>query len=56
LSPPDADGKWDLKFWGRNLFNKTYFINASVDTATTYTYSGSLGDPRFIGATLLVEL
>jgi iron complex outermembrane receptor protein len=48
----DADGKWDLKFWGRNLANKVYYTNTSVDSATTYSYAGSLGDPRFYGATL----
>ncbi|WP_404713747.1 TonB-dependent receptor [Sphingomonas sp. MMS24-J13] len=48
----DADGKWDLKVWGRNLANKVYYTNTSVDSATTYSYAGSLGDPRFYGATL----
>ncbi|MET0284639.1 MAG: TonB-dependent receptor [Polyangiales bacterium] len=52
----DPDGRWDLKFWGRNLMDKTYYLNASVDTATTYTYSASLGDPRYIGTTLQVDL
>lgn len=52
----DADGKWDLKIWGRNLFDKLYFTNASLDTATTYTYSAVLGDPRFYGATLSLKL
>jgi iron complex outermembrane recepter protein len=50
------NGAWDLKFWGRNLFDKTYFVNASVDTATTYTYSGTLGDPRFYGTTFQLNL
>ncbi|MET0366435.1 MAG: TonB-dependent receptor [Sphingobium sp.] len=52
----EASGKWDLKFWVRNLFDKLYFTNASVDTATTYTYGVSLGDPRFIGGTLSWKL
>lgn len=52
----DPNGRWDLKFWGRNLFDKLYYINASVDNAITYTYGASLGDPRFIGTTLQVEL
>jgi len=52
----DPDARWDFKLWGRNLFDKLYYVNASLDTATTYTYSASLGDPRFIGATLQVEL
>ena len=56
LGVRDKNGLWDLKFWGRNLFDKLYYINASVDTATTYTYAGSLGDPRFYGATLQVNL
>jgi len=56
LGVRDKNGRWDLKFWGRNLFDKLYYINASVDTATTYTYAGSLGDPRFYGATLQVNL
>ena len=52
----DEKGVWDLKFWGRNLFNKLYFVNSSVDSATTYSYAGSLGDPRFYGATLRLKL
>jgi iron complex outermembrane receptor protein len=52
----DPNGRWDLKFWGRNLLDKLYYVNASIDTATTYTYGASLGDPRFIGTTLQVEL
>lgn len=51
----DAGGKWDLKFWGRNLFDKLYYTNTSVDTATTYSYAGSLGDPRFYGTTLRLK-
>ena len=56
LGVRDKNGRWDLKLWGRNLFDKLYYNNASVDTATTYTYAGSLGDPRFYGATLQVNL
>jgi iron complex outermembrane receptor protein len=52
----DPDGLWDVKFWGRNLLDKSYYTNASVDTATTYTYSASLGDPRFFGSTLQLNL
>jgi iron complex outermembrane recepter protein len=52
----DADARWDLKFWGQNLFNTLYYVNASVDSATTYTYRASLGDPRFYGLTLRVNL
>ena len=51
----DKNGAWDLKLWGRNLFDKLYYTNASVDTATTYSYSGTLGDPRFYGATLQIN-
>jgi hypothetical protein len=32
--------------------DKLYYVKASIDTATTYTYSGNLGDPRFVGGTL----
>ena len=56
LGVRDKGGVWDLKFWGRNLFDKTYFVNTSVDTATTYTYAGSLGDPRFYGTTFQLNL
>ena len=52
----DPDGKWDLKVWGRNLFNKLYYTNAAIDQATTYSYYGSIGDPRFYGATLRLKL
>lgn len=51
----DANGVWDLRFWGRNLFDKLYYVNASVDQSTTYSYSGVLGDPRFYGATLRLK-
>ncbi len=47
-----ANAHWDLRFWGRNLFDQTYCINASIETATTYTAGVSLGAPRFYGATL----
>ncbi|HEX7821734.1 MAG TPA: TonB-dependent receptor [Sphingobium sp.] len=52
----DQAGKWDLKVWGRNLFNKLYYVNASVDQTTTYTYAGVLGDPRYYGVTLRLKL
>ena len=51
-----ADGRWDLKLWGQNLFNRLYYTNASVDTATTYSSGVSLGDPRFYGMTLRIAL
>ncbi|MEH3107906.1 MAG: TonB-dependent receptor [Sphingomonas fennica] len=50
-----ASGVWDVKLWGRNLADKLYYVNAAVDQATTYTYSGVLGDPRFYGATVRVR-
>ncbi|HYQ46537.1 MAG TPA: TonB-dependent receptor [Polyangiaceae bacterium] len=56
LGVRDKNGAWDLKFWGRNLFDKTYYVNASVDSATTYTYGGTLGDPRFYGTTFQLNL
>ncbi|CAN5331283.1 TonB-dependent receptor [soil metagenome] len=52
----DANGVWDLKLWARNLFDKLYYTNATVDSATTFTYGGVLGDPRFIGGTLRLKL
>ncbi len=52
----DAGDRWDLKFWGQNLFNTLYYVNGSVDSAITYTYRGSLGDPRFYGTTLRINL
>ncbi|CAN5251354.1 hypothetical protein BH10PSE15_BH10PSE15_10400 [soil metagenome] len=51
----DPNGKWDLKVWGRNLANTLYYTNTSVDSATTYSYAGSLGDPRFYGLTLRLK-
>lgn len=51
----DPAGVWDLKLWGRNLFNKLYYVNASVDQATSYSYGGVVGDPRYYGATLRVK-
>ena len=52
----DEAGRWDFKIWARNLFDKLYYVNASIDTATTYTYSGTVGDPRFVGGTLSLNL
>ena len=51
----DANGVWDLKLWGRNLADTLYYTNASVDQATTYSYAGAVGDPRFYGATLRLQ-
>ncbi|PNP98242.1 TonB-dependent receptor [Sphingobium sp. SA916] len=51
-----ADNRWELRLWGRNLFDKQYFVNASVDQVTTYSYNGTLGDPCFYGATLRMKL
>jgi iron complex outermembrane receptor protein len=52
----DPNARWDVKLWGRNLFDKLYYVNASLDAAISYVYGASLGDPRFIGATLQLAL
>jgi len=52
----DAEGAWDVKFWARNLFDKLYYTNATVDSATSFSYGGVIGDPRFIGGTLRLKL
>ncbi|SDA36857.1 TonB-dependent receptor [Sphingomonas sp. NFR15] len=52
----DEGGKWDLKVWARNLFDTLYYVNTSVDSATTYSYAGSLGEPRFFGGSLAFKL
>jgi iron complex outermembrane receptor protein len=46
-----SEGKWDLSFWVRNLFDKNYYnmitVNASYGVALA-----SIGEPRLYGLTL----
>ncbi len=45
------EGKWDLSFWVRNLFNKDYYNTISVN-ATYGVAMASIGEPRLYGLTL----
>jgi iron complex outermembrane receptor protein len=44
------DGSWDLQLWGRNVFDKLYYL--SLGAANTGAVTGTLGDPRTFGLTL----
>ncbi|HEX7874622.1 MAG TPA: TonB-dependent receptor [Sphingobium sp.] len=45
-----ADGRWDFAVWARNLTDTNYFQALSV--GATGTVTGTIGDPRTVGATL----
>ncbi|WP_394437038.1 TonB-dependent receptor [Sphingobium naphthae] len=45
----NADGRWDLSIWARNLADKDYFQALSAGTFGLVT--GTIGDPRTVGAT-----
>ncbi len=49
-----GDGLWDLSVWGRNLFNKDYFLNLSA--ANTGVVTAQVGEPRTYGVTLRTRL
>ncbi|RZK04040.1 MAG: TonB-dependent receptor [Novosphingobium sp.] len=48
-----ADGKYDFAFWARNLTNEDYYITRAPGTFGLLT--GSVGEPRTVGATLRVK-
>jgi iron complex outermembrane receptor protein len=48
------DGRWDLSVWARNLADKDYFQALSPGAFGLVT--GTIGDPRTIGATLKTRL
>ena len=48
------DGRWDLSVWARNLANKDYFQALSPGGFGLVT--GTIGDPRTLGATLRTRL
>ncbi len=47
------DGRWDLQVWGRNVFDKLYYL--SLGAGNTGAVAGTLGDPRTFGVTLRVR-
>ena len=50
----DADGKWDLSVWVKNLTDKNYFQTLSPSAQGSIT--ALVGDPRTWGATLRTKL
>ena len=50
----DADGKWDLSVWVKNLTDKNYFQTLSASAQGSIT--ALIGDPRTWGATLRTKL
>ena len=51
----DADGRWDLSFWVRNLFDKDYYNTRAVSSSYGVVLA-ALGDPRLFGVTLKGKL
>jgi iron complex outermembrane receptor protein len=45
------DRRWDVSIWVHNLFNK-YYINSYTPSTSNGYVTASVGDPRFVGATL----
>lgn len=50
----DADGRWDLSIWARNLADKNYYQALSANAFGLVT--GTIGDPRTVGATVRTKL
>ena len=50
----DKMRRWDIAFWARNLLDKDYF--QALSAAATGVITGTLGDPRTVGATLRTTL
>lgn len=53
-----GDGRYDVSLWANNLFDKTYFNtlnSASIVGAAIFAFTGQLGAPRTVGATLRAE-
>lgn len=48
------DGRWDLSVWARNLANKNYF--QALTPGGFGLVTGTIGDPRTLGATLRTRL
>ena len=49
------DGRFELDFLGRNVFNKRYTTSVNVGTDGSIGYDG-IGDPRWVGAQLHFKL
>lgn len=52
----DADRRWDLSIYARNLFDVNYFNTNGPGAFNTGQYSGGPGDPRTYGLTLRTQL
>ncbi|ANI79926.1 TonB-dependent receptor [Sphingobium sp. EP60837] len=48
------DGRWDLSVWARNLTDKNYF--QALTPGAFGMVSGTIGEPRTVGATLRTKL
>ena len=48
----EADNKWDLYFWTKNIFDQKYFTFISAGIGNTGALDAQLGDPRTYGVTL----
>jgi iron complex outermembrane recepter protein len=46
------NGPWELFLWWRNLFNKEYLQNVTVQAGNSGLIVGTPGDPRTMGVTL----
>ena len=45
------DGRWDVQFWARNLFDRKYKISQVPIVFNSGALSALLGDPRTVGVT-----
>lgn len=49
-----SDGLWDVSIWGKNLFDKDYFL--SLSPANTGIVTGQVGEPQTYGVTVRTKL
>lgn len=50
------DGRWDLQFWSRNVFDRQYIIARVPTLFNSGALSTLLGDPRTVGATFAMRM